>query len=85
MANCLHKEERVANRLKDSDLVPDSTQEICQFEFDIIFITFIICGRFVVKLFWVVTKTIHGFVFLELLFLVQITISRLMEIFVLQY
>ena len=68
MVNYLHKEARVAKRLKESDLVRDSTQEIRQLEFNIIFISLLICGEFVVELFWVVTKTIHDFVFFELLF-----------------
>ncbi|KAM7486544.1 hypothetical protein LguiA_002553 [Lonicera macranthoides] len=46
MVKCLHKEGKVMKRLKESDLVRDSTQEICQLEFDI----YSFCSSFAVYL-----------------------------------
>lgn len=64
----------------------DSIQEIRQFEFNNIFILFFICGVFVVKLFWMVTKTIHNFVFFELLFSnLNYYFSEQMKLSILQY
>lgn len=74
MMNCLDKDNKVVKRLKESDIILDSTQKVRQIEFDNIFIQFLTCGVFVVKLFWMVTKTMMIFYFVHYYFLVQIII-----------